>query len=109
MTDNDAQPDYLAHRLPPHRRTPPPRNEHPMTRADHIDINNPELDQVPAAYLDLLILNAASNHQLSYLRPSDEWMITDDYGTAVLPDFLQDRAHRLVEAGLLPEFQDVTR
>lgn len=33
-------------------------------------------------------------------------MITDEIGTAVLPDFMQDRAHRLVEAGFLPEFEE---
>lgn len=63
------------------------------------------LDQQPD-YLDRIILNAAHNQELSYVRPSDEWMITDGGGTAVLPDFMQVRAHALVQAGFLPEFAE---
>lgn len=64
-------------------------------------MNETELDA-----LDRLILNRAHQKQLGYARPSDEWMVTDELGTAVLPDFMQDRCHRLVEAGFLPEFAE---
>lgn len=38
-----------------------------------------------------------------YVRPSDEWM---DGNGEPLPDVLQDAAHRCVEAGFLPEFEE---
>lgn len=43
--------------------------------------------------------------RLGYLRASDEW--TD--GLEPLEDDLQDAAHRLLERGWLPEFEEVTR
>lgn len=43
--------------------------------------------------------------RLGYLRASDEW--TD--GQEPLPDAQQDAAHRLVRAGWLPEFEELTR
>lgn len=50
----------------------------------------------------VLALHAAE--RLGYLRASDEWV---DVDLEPLPDELQDAAHGLVRAGLLPEFADV--
>lgn len=43
--------------------------------------------------------------RLGYLRAADEW--TD--GQEPLPDGMQDAAHRLMESGWLPEFEEATR
>lgn len=41
--------------------------------------------------------------RLGYLRAQDEWTDLQE----PLPDELQDAAHQLVRAGLLPEFAEV--
>jgi hypothetical protein len=51
------------------------------------------------AQVRILALDAEG--QLGYLRPSDEWMNLGE----PLNDDLQDAAHGLVRAGLLPEFE----
>lgn len=61
--------------------------------------NDPEDPAV--AVMTLLVAE-----QLGYVRPSDEWV--DGTGEP-LPDQMQDAAHSLVRAGLLPEFEEATR
>ncbi|MBP2331269.1 hypothetical protein JOF56_011654 [Kibdelosporangium banguiense] len=60
-----------------------------------------EADPATAAVSLLVIAE-----ELGYVRPSDEWV--DGTGEP-LPDDMQDAAHRLVEAGLLPEFEEAIR
>lgn len=50
--------------------------------------------------VQVLCLQVAA--RLGYLRAQDEWT---DLGEP-LPDELQDAAHELVRAGLLPEFEE---
>lgn len=49
-----------------------------------------------------MVLDLQRAGRLGYVRPSDEWMD----GGEPLADVLQDAAHRLVEAGFLPEFEE---
>lgn len=52
------------------------------------------------------VLTLLAAEELGYVRPSDEWV--DGTGEP-LPDAMQDAAHGLVRAGLLPEFEEMTR
>jgi hypothetical protein len=67
------------------------------TVARHLTISDPADSRA-----QVLTLHLAG--RLGYLRAADEWVDLDE----PLPDELQDAAHQLVEAGLLPEFEDVT-
>lgn len=52
------------------------------------------------------VLTLLTAEQLGYVRPSDEWV--DGTGEP-LPAAMQHAAHGLVRAGLLPEFEEMTR
>jgi hypothetical protein len=52
-------------------------------------------------YVQVLSIHLAG--RLGYLRAQDEWVDLDE----PLSELLQLAAHRLVQSGLLPEFEDV--
>lgn len=52
-------------------------------------------------YVQVLAIHVAG--RLGYLRAEDEWVDMLE----PLPEVLQLAAHRLVQSGLLPEFEDV--
>ncbi|WP_156893125.1 hypothetical protein [Actinokineospora enzanensis] len=57
---------------------------------------------VPADHRTARILVLDHARLLSYLKPSDEWV---DVHCEPLDDPSQDRAHALVAAGALPDFE----